>query len=187
MRDSRRANVIVLCEDKRTFEFVKCYLAERNFVTGRIRRSRISAGKGSGEQRVRERFGNEVQSFRSKSYQNQLLLVITDSDRYSSEKRTKQLHDQLVKENIEPIGKDEKIGVFIPTWCIESWFLYAYGQQAGLNADDKNKWGDFARQNKLGSSRVIAKRFHNEVCIKPFADDFPESLRVACDELDKIV
>lgn len=114
----RKADAVILCEDKQHESYFKRLLKQ----TKRFDYVRISPypkkGMGSGEAYVRAEFPSEVRDQRRRP--SVRLLVAMDADNRTVEQSYRELLDQLDKQR----SKDERIAVFIPKWEIETWIEY---------------------------------------------------------------
>jgi hypothetical protein len=84
------------------------------------------AGKGSGEQWVRNRFAKEVSACRFRvtgKRAETALVVIIDADAYTVEQRLQHLADALHEAGIDPLQNNELIARLIPKRNVETWIL----------------------------------------------------------------
>lgn len=63
----RQTKLIIICEDVQQSAFARRYLQKRGFNRRNIRVEKNPAGKGSGEQFVRQKLIDEVKEYRRKS------------------------------------------------------------------------------------------------------------------------
>jgi len=137
----------VLCEDMNHYLFISSYLKHKHSI-GRVHLKISPAGKGSGEQYVRDHFAKEVKAHRSKSGQNAALIVVTDVDTYTFDRRWRSLTKNLDK----PLSENDKIIILIPARNIETWFRYAD------NPEDCNETDDYKHgYKKVDPSQYGAK------------------------------
>jgi hypothetical protein len=126
----RKAQVIILAEDKQHRTFVERLLKEVGYENRQLRPLPLPAGEGSGEQYVRERYAEEVGELRRRSGQVQLaLVVILDADTREVTDRQRQLAEQLRSAGLDPRRDDERIVHLIPRRNVETWIAYLLGQQ----------------------------------------------------------
>jgi hypothetical protein len=109
MTKSRATLIVLLCEDKRHEQFARRFLVECG-VSGRRIRSRIAPpGSGDAKQWVRERYPEEVRAYRERANAiNNLLLVLTDVDHETVEKR---------RGNLEQSCRDAGVGALQTRLC----------------------------------------------------------------------
>jgi len=177
---SRYSKVVVLCEGRQDEVFARTFLVKCGFMVARIRFVVAPKGIGSGEKFVREQYPKEVIAYRSNRNRIQnSLVVMTDADVIPVSGRMKYLEDKLQDERQNPRRPDEAIGIFIPKRNIETWILFFMGQQV----DEDTDYGHFNKQSvckpyveKYAKSRKQA-----------LPDNAPESLKLACSELARIV
>jgi hypothetical protein len=130
------SQVVILAEDQRHSSFVRSYLKKRGFLNHQITVEPLPAGRGCGEQWVRERYGKSVGACRWRSARAQTaLVVIVDADIGSVERRTRQLSDGLVQDDIMRRSDEERIAHLIPKRNIETWILCLSGNQVDEDSD----------------------------------------------------
>ena len=170
----------VLCEDEKSYQFVRGYL-QRRFGKQTVQTSRVDVpyGLGSGEQSVRERFATELCARRTKPKDENLwLVVMTDADQLTHEDRLSQLQAALEKRSVHPVGSDERVLVFIPKRNIESWARWGETGQVDETQDHKNQYRDGGK--KYGAQ--VAQR-----CLGSSNDPGPRSIQKACEEIQRVV
>ena len=170
--------VIVLCEDKSHWHFIRRFLQARGVK--RFCLVSFQPGRGSKEQHVRERFATEVKAYRSKaSHGDVALVVMVDADRYGVEKRKRQLATSLADAGQAPRGAKERIGVFVPNRNVQTWFAFLDRNKADEEVDWKPRYRDAA-------PTTYAERLA-DACRAPGAlPNAPPSLRDACDEWGRL-
>lgn len=178
---TRGTRLVILCEDRQQEVFARHYFMERGFHRREITSKVSPAGKGAGEQYVRKRYPKEVSAYRSRSsYQSVCLVVVIDADKFSVQRRLKQLDQRLADEGQARRGTQEQIAIFVPRRNIETWIHYLRGD----SVDDASSYPKLERE---GDCRPDVKRLATEVCPHGPPADSPASLRQACDELSRIV
>jgi hypothetical protein len=170
---------VILCEDRQQEVFARAFLE-----TCGIRPLRVlvnPAGMGSGEQFVREKYPNEVQTFRSKfpAQPNIRLVVMTDADTRTVTGRFQQLESAL-RDNGVPIRQPhDRIGVFIPKRNIETWIHYLKGRP--VNEEEAYPYLDKQSECKPEVEALARNRR------APLPENAPPSMRAACQELPRIL
>ena len=87
------------------------------------------SGKGSAVRFVRDRYPIELVAYRQrKAAVARALVVVNDRDNEGVAGRLAALDDACTAAGVTPRRADERVGVFIPTWCIEAWFAYLDGE-----------------------------------------------------------
>ena len=114
-RMGRASQVIVLAEDQPHQRFVHRYLEQLGYSRHDIRFEDLPAGRGCGEQWVRERYARAVLAYRWRSARARTaLVVVIDADKYDVERRLRQLGEALEAVETEARGNAERIAHFIP-------------------------------------------------------------------------
>lgn len=175
-----RHQFVILAEDKRQYDFARAWLRSR-FGQDRveIRRSQTSL-RGSGEQRVRERFPIELRARRQRRRDaNDWLVVLIDGDGTDPDSRRQQLLKKVGQDGQTDaaIEADERVLVAVPCRNIETWFRWAMGWEVEETEDYKKRFGD-AKPGSLG--RKARQRCDEERKL------FPPSLIDACEQLDRV-
>lgn len=124
---SRRVQLVLLCEDKQQEVFGRRFLNAVGWETRSMRVEKAPAGRGAGEQFVRERFPRELKAHRSRPV-SQVLVVMMDGDAEGPMARLNQLDKACREGGIAERARDERVAVFIPTWNIETWLAYLDGE-----------------------------------------------------------
>jgi hypothetical protein len=128
----RVANKIILAEDTAQQNLVRRYL-ERCGHTAPFRLVPLPAKGpgGSGEKYVREQYPREVQACRSILGRRAaaLLVVITDADMETTQRRAAQLGNALQAAGMHARVNDEPIVVLIPKRHVETWIRALLGNQ----------------------------------------------------------
>ena len=127
-------HAVILAEDQRQQRFVRKYLYRIGYHEHDIRPAPISAGRGSGEQRVRQSYASAVAAHRQRAtYAQTTLIVIIDADNGDVLRRQRQLDQALRAWGLAPRGPDERIVHLIPKWSIETWILCLNGRAVDEN------------------------------------------------------
>jgi hypothetical protein len=140
---SRPSQVIVLVEDRRQQTFVRRYLERSNYRTDQIRFEPLPAGRGSGEQWVREQYARNVDAYRARAARAATaLVVVIDADTAPMGRRVEQLDESA------PRRPEERISHLIPRRNIETWVLCLNGRRPDgnpVNEDEDYKAHEDAR------------------------------------------
>jgi hypothetical protein len=124
---SKPSLVIVLAEDERHQRFVRRYLENLNYPSHRIRNEPLPAGRGAGEQWIRERYAKAVQAYRERAARAQTALVVAiDADTHEVQHRLQQLQTVL---------DGERIVRLVPRRNIETWILCLTGTAVDEETD----------------------------------------------------
>lgn len=112
---SKPSRIVVLVEDQRQQRFVRKYLVRKGFKESVIRQVALPAGKGSGEQYVREKYADEVEEVRKRNTRAITWLVVAiDADILDSAIRARQLAEKLTDRGLLRRNDDEAIVHLIP-------------------------------------------------------------------------
>ena len=180
MTSSGRPQVVVLCEDRTQYHFVRKYL-QLHGVTRIVLRMNPK-GRGAGEQWVRRRYAQEVRAYRSRaSHGNLALAVMVDADRYAVGDRKRQLEGspEMAECGQSPRARGERIAIFVPKWNIETWF--AFLERAPWN-EEKSLKARHRDSSPTKCAKALADRCRDQQSI----DDAPPSLQDACDEWPRL-
>jgi len=176
---SRNVQLIILCEDTQHESFVRRFLKKRGWPTRRLRVERASGDRGSGEQFVRERFPRELKAFRKKRHIAQALIVMIDGDKQGVDNRILALDNACKADGVSARQNDENVVIFVPTWCIETWFAYLDGQTVDETVRSYPKLKH--ERDCQGYVDTLAGMCANGQLRQPA----PLSLQAACNEYDK--
>lgn len=180
MTEAGKPQVVVLCEDRKQYHFVRKYL-QLHGVTRIIQRI-FPPATGSAEAWVRRQYPREVKAHRAKrGHLNIALAVVTDADRYTVDYRKGQLDTSLTesKPPQESRQDDERIAVFVPKWSVETWFRFL----DGASWDEETSY----RDSYWGAApSKYARRLFDGCRDGELPGDPPLSLSDACSELPRL-
>lgn len=178
----RASLVVVLVEDQQQQRFVRRYLYRLGYSERDIRFAPIPAGRGSGEQFVRENYAGEVREYRLRAAKAQsALVVVIDADKCSIALRHQQLAQELAKTELGSRSESERIAHWIPRRAIETWILCLSGDRVDEETD--------YRQELIEGSVVkdAAERFFDwtrngyrtpDHCVRSLEEAIPEARRI---------
>jgi hypothetical protein len=178
---AERIRFTILSEGRRDYYFVKSYL-EAKFGKNKVEcfRSQTVPGKGSGEQQVRNLFPMELAARRKRPREdNCWLMVITDGDQFSPEKRREQLAKEAWGKRISMADAKERVAVFVPCRNIESWFKW-------IDAGKVDESKDYKKEYRHAKPTKYAKELHRK-CSEQINAGFCPSLQDACEQWQKII
>ena len=133
---SKPSQIVVLVEDQRQQRFVRKYLARKGIQGNAIRQIALPAGKGSGEQYVREKYADEVEEFRKRNTKAITWLVVAiDADIIDVAVRARHLARELTDRELSPREQHEAIVHLIPKRNIETWILCLTGETVDEETD----------------------------------------------------
>ena len=109
----------MLCEDRQQWVFVYRFLIQNGVPGGRIRAQVSQAGRGSGEQFVREQYPKEVTEYRRRATSlNVALVVVQDCDNSTVAQTRARLETAVGRR------EDERIAILLPRRNIETWIRF---------------------------------------------------------------
>lgn len=121
-------HTMVLCEDLQQEVFVRRFLKLRGWETRQIRARKAPGGEGSAEQWVRERFPQELRSFRARdSHTKTCLIVVLDADIGTVDSHVQELERACYKGGLGPRTAKERVLLLVPRRNIETWLAFLRG------------------------------------------------------------
>lgn len=175
----RKTRIVVLCEDRQQEVFARKYLKARNINQKAIYKT-CPAGKQSGEQYVRTEYPKEVRELRRRQHENIALIVMIDADTGTVENRIQQLNQQLHEDGQARRSTHERIAIFVPKRNIETWIEFARGNKV-------DEVANYPKLAKEGDCGPFVQHLANHICQKGLGEEGPDSLHIACTELQRIL
>ena len=174
--------VVVLCEDRQQEVFARHFLVNCGIIPGRIRVKVAPPARGSGEQRVREKYLQEVRAHRARCKSRHIaLVVLIDADKGSVNNRLRQLENELTSNSLPRRKPNERIAVFVPKRNIETWIHYLMDEQVN---EDKA----YPKLERKGDCKPYVAAFARDCRDhRSLPEDAPASLKAACGELVRIL
>ncbi len=169
-----KTEVVVICEGSADATFCRRFLKLRGYDHRKVRVLPFPAGKGCGEQFVRNNFPNELKE--NRRWKAKGLIVLIDGDGKTIAERKKEMDDACQSANVAQRTKDEPVVLGVPQRNIESWFVY-------LEGGHWSETEDYAKRKKDSLAKNSAKKLH-EYCFRDQAlpQPAPASLGDVCDE-----
>ena len=169
-----KTEVIVLCEGSADATFVRRFLALRGYNHRKVRVIDYPAGRGCGEQFVRENYPKELKALRQ--WQAKGLIVLIDGDGKTVAERKAALDAACRAFGVPVRAATEPVVIGVPLRNIESWFVY-------LEGGAWSETTDYAKRKKDDLARTSAEKLH-ELCYERQAlpQPAPASLQDACAE-----
>lgn len=162
---TRKANVVILCEGLKDYNFARRALMALGWKHRRFTPQYTSmAGGGAGESFVRNRYAQEVRQQRSR--QGVVLLVMIDADNKTVAYRSDQLARSLRNAKLRPRDLHDKIAHWIPKRNLETWVHLYADRHTDEQTDYKNKisgdehsaaaksWGSDLRHQSTGNRHL---------------------------------
>jgi hypothetical protein len=166
---SRQVRAVVLCEDRAHWHFARAFLVACGWNERQLTPRIAPTAKGAAEQWVRDRFPEELSTYRRKASERFCLIVIIDGDRQGVETRIKAL------EAVNQRQPADHVAIFVPCRNIETWIGYL----SGLPVDETTAY----HQLKIGHPRAKPAEVLADHCTHHMPlTDAPPSLIAACTE-----
>ena len=173
--------VVVLCEDRQQEVFIRRFLQRRGRERCQFRAVISPAGRGSGEQWVREHFPRELKAHRSQgARRSSWLVVATDADTRAVQERLRSFAQACQDANVPFRRENEKVVFIVPKRNIETWFAYLRGEI--VNESDA-----YRRHECENDCRHEVNRL-DDLCRRQQLEPHPPpaSLVAACTEFQRI-
>src|SRR5260370_25011595 len=133
---SKRAQIIVRCEDLQQRCFIYRYLLKKGFRGHEIDIENSPKGRGAATEGVVQQYPNEVKVHRSGPPRAKALISIIDADVDAVEERKRQHDDMLIAGGLDRRGDLERIAIAVPKRNIETWVHHLLGK-SDINEDDR--------------------------------------------------
>lgn len=175
------AQVVVLSEDQHHQMFVYSWLRRRGIKSGKIRLVALPAGRGAGEQYVREQYPKEVQTHRRRAgAQDCRLVTIIDADVLPVRKRFEQLDQSLLNAGLDKRSPGERICILVPKRNIETWIHFL------VTTEPVDEEMDYKRPAKSPEEcKTAGRRLADIDPLDAALDEFPPSLQQGWEELNR--
>ena len=167
----RRAQVILLCEDKQQQVLVRRLLGKLR-DKDLVRTVPMQPGQGSGEQFVRDNFPGELKAQRTNAVTS-VLVVVIDGDNIGIERRRRQLHESCTAADVEPPKPDDRVLIAVPTRNIETWLSY-------LGGEDVTETDVYPRLRRSGDCQPHVNALAQMCRTNRLRTPAPSSLEAAC-------
>ena len=177
----RRVQIVILCEDRQQEVFARHFLKKRGFA-GQFRPKICPPGSQSGEQYVRTQYPVEVKAYRQNRNRVSIgLVVLIDADRGTLQEHLDQLAQALSEDTQQNRQPDEAIAVFIPKRNIETWIHYLQGE----TVDEETEYSKFEKNE--AACKPDVENLAEQCRSQNLPENAPESLQVACGELQRLL
>ena len=157
MKLSKDYQYQILCEDVQMRGFILSFLGAQDIKSQKVRVRNYPCGKGCGEAFVRRELPGEVKILHATNYIRKVLIVCSDADNLSVDKRIKLLLQNIENDYIKLDRAIEPIVFWIPKRQIETWIHF-------LNGESVDEMESFAHDgNRPESCKRVASIF-SEYC-----------------------
>ena len=183
----RIASIVLLVEDVNQENLLRRYLQRLGHDNRSMRPVRVPAGRGSGEQFVRQSYASEVRAIRQQLTRTRACLIaMIDADAGTVNERSQQFDKALQDAEEAPRGPAEPILNLIPKRNVETWILC-------LNSVEVNEEEDYRHDRRVDTSAIkrAAVTLYDwtrrnfvvpESCVPSLRSCLPEFRRVPGDE-----
>ncbi|WP_309896927.1 hypothetical protein [Archangium sp.] len=174
------AQVVVLAKDQQHQVFVYSWLRKRGIERRKIRLLPVPAGKGAGEQYVREQYPKEVQTYRRRAAaQDCQLVAVIDADVLPTSHRHAQLDQALQDAGLAKRSAGERICILVPKRNVETWSHF-------LVTGPVDEESDYKRPAKTAEEcREAARKLAETDFLETALAEFPPSLQQGWEELER--
>ena len=176
---SRPARITILCEDLQHACFVRRFLMNRGWTRHDIREQIHSAGRGSAQQGVRDRFPTELRAYRSKcNYLRNGLIAVIDADVRDVRDRVRNFDTACDEQGVRRRQVDERVLLVIPKRNIETWLAYLRGES--VNETDQYRRYEYESRCHGDVDQL------DEMCKRgELTGSAPPSLQECCDDFER--
>jgi hypothetical protein len=163
VKRAARVQLRILCEDTRTADFLSRVCEAWGLSRHEVRFVPRPPGRGDAKQWIRTQYAGktgsrssgEIRWLRSKTNHLEVgLLVVIDGDDVGPAVRKRELDDALVVARHARRGKDERVAIFVPTWSIETWLLWLWGQR---ELNEERSYKEDARTGATENAALFRK------------------------------
>lgn len=181
MAKNKGVRVTILVEDQMLARFVRSVLEQIGYCSREIYEYPYPKAENT-KAWVARKYPDLVKAHRSKAaYQQVALLIGTDADNQSVQKRSNDLQNALSEKGYAPRQVRERIALWIPKWHVETWIRFLSGEQVVESQRYK-------RETKYSDFNAVGKAFvekYREFRMNPNLDALP-SLITAFQETKRI-
>jgi hypothetical protein len=177
---SARVRLVILCEDTRHRCFLEA-LCEQWGIGDHQRRIHVAPkGTGDAKQWIRQQYAHvkdgKVRLVRSNNFQPKLgLLVMIDGDDKGCDARKRELDDALADAGLPRRSEHDRIGIFVPTWSIETWLLWFWGDGDIDESDSYKADGRAGGPQRAARFRAACNDRRNTEASAAFGWKFPRA------------
>jgi hypothetical protein len=171
----KAVKVVPVAEDEQLACFARRFLEKFGYTSWDWRVEKPKAGKGSGEQFVREQMPGELEAMRD--YQSEALIILTDTDTMTVKKRIQTLRKECSAKGVDWRKQGEAVLLITPKRNIETWLAYLRGETV-----DEEREQPYPKYDAESDCRDQVNELH-KMCDKgKLREPAPASLVAACEE-----
>ena len=170
----RKVSLVICCEDKQQECFARRFLKGLGWDYRQLFFRINSAGKGSGEQWVREKFAKELNIYHTKQWTYAIIAII-DGDTKGVEGRITQFNNICREKRVPVRSNNDAVAIIVPTRNIETWIHYLNGE----TVDEETVYPKLKFESECQSAvdNLVTMCKGNGL-----SQDAPPSLHSACEE-----
>ncbi|MEN6445711.1 MAG: hypothetical protein ABFC98_06645 [Candidatus Cloacimonas sp.] len=172
--NKREVSFVICCEDKQQECFARRFLKGLGFEPRQLFFKINPAGKGSGEQWVREKFIEELKIYYTKQ-RIYALIAIIDGDTKGVEERITQFNNICKEYRVQVRSNNDAIAIIVPTRNIETWIHY-------LNGEIVDEETVYPKLKCESDCQIAVKNLVTMCKSNGLSQDAPPSLHSACEE-----
>lgn len=174
------SQAVILCEDQQQEVFIRHFLMKKGYRPRQMRIERCPAGKQAGEQFVRNRYPDELKALRQRTAKAETaLLVMIDADTGTVTEMAKRLDAICSEQGVAVKNQNDRAALLIPKRNIETWIHFLNGEAVDeTTAYSKLRWESDCKPGVKGLFEICSKG--------ECPADFPDSLKVACLEYQRV-
>lgn len=173
---------VLLVEDRQHEAFLRRFLEKRHGVKKRAMRVKNAPNRGSAEQFVRDRFVEELRTYRQRAVRCALIVMI-DGDKCGRQGRLDAFRECCAKGDekgsVDWLNDRESVIILVPQWNIEAWLAYLDGKTI-----DESK-SDYPRLDRERKCDPMVENLVRMCRNKKLVSPAPNSLVAACEEYSK--
>lgn len=156
MPTGRGVRFTVLVEDRALERFVRECLYALGVHTREIRFIPFPVGRGSAKHWIDREYPTQVQAHRRRSSENIVLIVGTEADELTVERRLQRVANTLEAAGMPARTSQERIAIWVPRWHIETWLLFLIGYEVDESTNLKDRAGEV---DIKAAAREFVRRF----------------------------
>ena len=139
-----------------------------------LRIEKSPAGRGSGEQWVREKYAGELKNY-SKKTVKYAIVTIVDGDNIGVQGRIQEFDNECSEQGVPVRSAADEVAIIVPTRNIETWISY-------LKGEDVDEDSIYSKLRYESECQPAVDELLKMCKASGLPDDAPSSLKAACQE-----
>lgn len=139
-----------------------------------LRIEKSPAGRGSGEQWVREQFVKELRNYSRRTVQYTVAAIV-DGDTIGTIERIQQFDNECTEQGVPVRSAADEVAIIVPTRNIETWISY-------LKGEDVDEDSIYSKLRYESECQPAVDELLKMCKASGLPDDAPSSLKAACQE-----